>query len=319
VGVLNLENCGDEYEMKDQKIELPEHDCLYEATNDSGFIDQEPAYRKSTVLRLIETDRQQRHLKEEAQLEREWAQLRAMQAQIEAARQRRGEPVLSPKDVEVLLAGMRRFSTQEERNAARKLIAELSAPQPTEPVKVPSGVLSFHDGSLLLRADGSGYIAVHEDQFTLHDDRCEGPDGPQGSVCWIAEFPASEIAALRDFLSGQPNSGHSEQPAAQTEPCTNTYVQTVPDQCDRIVWRGRYYHLHDGADPVAQEPMAWKWRRRPIDKWECVGWWGSIEAAAAADMESKGWEVVRLYERSAVSVEPVAQEPGWADRPIRGS
>ena len=46
------------------------------------------------------------------------------------------------------------------------------------------------------------------------------------------------------------------QPVAQTEPCTNTYVQTVPDQCDRIVWRGRYYHLHDGTGPVAQEPMA---------------------------------------------------------------
>lgn len=21
------------------------------------------------------------------------------------------------------------------------------------------------------------------------------------------------------------------------------YVQTVPDECDRIVWRGKYYHL----------------------------------------------------------------------------
>jgi len=42
------------------QIELPEHDCLYETTNDSGFIDQEPAYRKSTVLRLIAHARQQR-------------------------------------------------------------------------------------------------------------------------------------------------------------------------------------------------------------------------------------------------------------------
>lgn len=25
------------------------------------------------------------------------------------------------------------------------------------------------------------------------------------------------------------------------------YVQNVPEQCDRIVWRGRYYHLREGA------------------------------------------------------------------------
>lgn len=27
------------------------------------------------------------------------------------------------------------------------------------------------------------------------------------------------------------------------EVLTDTYVQTVPDKCDRIVWRGHYYHL----------------------------------------------------------------------------
>lgn len=27
------------------------------------------------------------------------------------------------------------------------------------------------------------------------------------------------------------------------ETLTDTYVQTVPDKCDRIVWRGHYYHL----------------------------------------------------------------------------
>lgn len=30
---------------------------------------------------------------------------------------------------------------------------------------------------------------------------------------------------------------------AQPEPLTDSYVQTVPDKCDRITWRNRYYHL----------------------------------------------------------------------------
>lgn len=29
----------------------------------------------------------------------------------------------------------------------------------------------------------------------------------------------------------------------QEEPLSESYIQTVPDKCDRIVWRGRYYHL----------------------------------------------------------------------------
>lgn len=39
------------------------------------------------VLDLIEADRQQRHLKERAQLNQEWAALKDMQAQYEAALQ----------------------------------------------------------------------------------------------------------------------------------------------------------------------------------------------------------------------------------------
>ena len=32
-------------------------------------------------------------------------------------------------------------------------------------------------------------------------------------------------------------------PAEQQAPATEGYVQPVPDKCDRITWRGRYYHL----------------------------------------------------------------------------
>ena len=47
------------------------------------------------------------------------------------------------------------------------------------------------------------------------------------------------------------------QPAqvAQGDALTDTYVQQVPDKCDRIVWRGRYYHLPiDAAEHSYTEP-----------------------------------------------------------------
>lgn len=60
----------------------------------------------------------------------------------------------------------------------------------------------FEPGVLHVRKDGSGYIVVNEEDLVLEDDRCEGPDGPEGSVHWIARMDASEITALRDFLNG---------------------------------------------------------------------------------------------------------------------
>lgn len=44
-------------------------------------------------------------------------------------------------------------------------------------------------------------------------------------------------------------------PLAQGDALTDTYVQQVPDKCDRIVWRGRYYHLPiDAAEHSYTEP-----------------------------------------------------------------
>ena len=60
----------------------------------------------------------------------------------------------------------------------------------------------FEPGALHVNKDGSGYIAVDEDQWSIEDDRCEGPDGPQGSTQWIARLPKGELESLRDFLNG---------------------------------------------------------------------------------------------------------------------
>ena len=40
-------------------------------------------------------------------------------------------------------------------------------------------------------------------------------------------------------------------PAPQPAPLTSSFVQTVPDKCDRIVWRNNYYHLPMAAAPKA--------------------------------------------------------------------
>ena len=41
--------------------------------------------------------------------------------------------------------------------------------------------------------------------------------------------------------------------AEEVEPLTNSYVQHVPDKCDRIIWRNQYIHLPPTAP--AQQPV----------------------------------------------------------------
>lgn len=39
-------------------------------------------------------------------------------------------------------------------------------------------------------------------------------------------------------------------PAGAGQPLTDSYVQMVPDKCDRIVWRNHYYHLPPAPQPT---------------------------------------------------------------------
>lgn len=70
------------------------------------------------------------------------------------------------------------------------------------PERCTSIAFSFEPGTLWIKKDGSGHLAINEEDFSCEDDRCEGPDGPEGSIHWIARMDASEIVALRDFLNG---------------------------------------------------------------------------------------------------------------------
>jgi hypothetical protein len=55
----------------------------------------------------------------------------------------------------------------------------------------------------------------------------------------------------------------------QPEPLTDTYVQFVPDKCDRIVWRKRYYHLESLPNVPQGEPVAWMYQFKTEDPILC--------------------------------------------------
>jgi hypothetical protein len=58
----------------------------------------------------------------------------------------------------------------------------------------------------------------------------------------LAKVEVTEKSKLIDTLQGL-----LAQP--EGEPLTSTYIQTVPDKCDRIVWRNHYYRLPINSAP----------------------------------------------------------------------
>lgn len=57
----------------------------------------------------------------------------------------------------------------------------------------------------------------------------------------LRRFP--ELEAERDRLSAALATHPAQAQQVAGEVLTESYVQTVPDKCDRIVWRGYYYTL----------------------------------------------------------------------------
>ena len=74
------------------------------------------------------------------------------------------------------------------------------------------------------------------------------------------------------------------QPARQV-PTTN-YVQPVPDHCDRITWRNRYYHLPLAAAlPYGPRPTFGAIGSRDVDVAEAQRAWDKAMAAQPAQMQ----------------------------------
>lgn len=96
-------------------------------------------------------------------------------------------------------------------------------------------ILSFEPGFLRVNVDGSGYFCVPDADMVFEDDRQEGPDGPEGSVHWIAKMDASEIVALRDFLNEAP-----AQPVAPEPVSTATGDRSEIDRLVAVLRTGRH-------------------------------------------------------------------------------
>lgn len=144
------------------------------------------------------------------------------------------------------------------KNAAKDALAAYEASkgedQPDPAALVPdhctSTAFAFEPGVLCVNKDGSGYIAIDEDEFECEDDRCEGPDGPEGSIHWITRMDASEVKALRDFLNGAPQQPDPVAKAVELihhpmcsrhsggrcdYDCARDYPQNAPDRIARYL------------------------------------------------------------------------------------
>ncbi len=94
---------------------------------------------------------------------------------------------------------------------------EVTKPASLSPVEVWNGnrKVTVYPGFQVLRVWGSNMdTGMSDEPFSL--------EAVQSAMDWLYAMPES---------------------APLTEPLTDTFVQTVPDKCDRIVWRNRYHHL----------------------------------------------------------------------------
>lgn len=139
---------------------------------------------------------------------------------------------------------------EDEFTFLRGRLSMLDAPAPQNhvgasivPPHCSGTALAFDPGVLHVNKDGGGYIAINEEDFVLEDDRCEGPDGPEGSIHWIVRMDASEMAALRDFLNG------AKSPASDVTGWQD--ISTAPVNTDVIVY-WPIVKLDDDGDPTAE-------------------------------------------------------------------
>ncbi|MCA0366770.1 MAG: hypothetical protein LCH57_01730 [Proteobacteria bacterium] len=112
--------------------------------------------------------------------------------------------------------------------------------------------LAFEPGVLHVSKDGSGYIAIDEKHFELEDDRCEGPDGPEGSLHWITRMDASEVVALRDFLNGAPPAADAG-PDDPTEEMIQAGLKVDFDNEDERASVINLWHVMKAAAPPAAD------------------------------------------------------------------
>lgn len=89
-------NTHDKYDLPPNPI-TPMLAVLIDKASSKGTADTIWQLMQEFAGQAIEADRKQRHLKEKAQLEQEWSELKHMQAQYETDRKRRGDPLVGSR------------------------------------------------------------------------------------------------------------------------------------------------------------------------------------------------------------------------------
>lgn len=188
------------------KIELP---LLPSPTHRGYGLHYNADEMESYARTAIEADRKQRHLKEEAQLEQEWAVLRGVQAQYEADRKSRGEPVgyVMPTDMQKLRAGSHALIGPKSQGADIPLYLD---PRPAEPVKAPSKLsnaeilsLAYDVGAMPEQAADANLVRFARallagcDHPCPHCDPIDGKYGPRVQAAWHAGWDAARDALPR--------------------------------------------------------------------------------------------------------------------------
>lgn len=144
---------------------------------------------------------------------------------------------------EMLIAG-RYVNESNGWELARKMWAAMLEAAPPAPVGAEA-VASADEAEAFLRKLASLPAAVIRSSSDLSPEMIAAV---RAYGDWITLRDGLAFAIMREGAALA-----SPAQAPSTEPAT--YVQTVPDHCDRIVWRNRYYHLPIKNDATPVQPV----------------------------------------------------------------
>ena len=135
--------------------------------------------------------------------------------------------------------------------------------------------------------------------------RVEAASGPGIESASIDDFVAElkeqhgeeYFTEARNWVADTLYPEQAQQPVVAEPVAQSSYVQNVPDHCDRITWRGNYYHLPLATPPVADGVLSDDDMHRLHDQSQ-MGWghdWRKfgrlVEAAALSRASSLRDEV----------------------------
>jgi hypothetical protein len=106
-----------------------------------------------------------------------------------------------------------------------------------------------------------------------------------------ASLPAWQLQRQKDWAS------RLQAIAAREtgEPLSENYIQQVPDKCDRITWRGNYYHLPISQTPTPAAPGWQDIASAPRDGTKVLLTFGGDPVAAFWSNDLNDWILDSMY------------------------